>query len=132
MNASESLSKIRTGTYFGECLIHCNETLTITPKKTHYALTSNVQDPHNPDITVEKETAQKVWKELQKLIDWAEFMALPSTIGQPDHADQGGEWLEITFGGTTKRIDFEMDASVPEIDSLLQRLREIRKQISRK
>ncbi len=123
---------IRTGTYFGECLIHCNETVTITPEKTFYALTSNVQDSQHPDITAERETTRKDWDELQALIDGARFGTLPSTIGQPDAADQGGEWVEITVGGKAKRIDFEMNASVPEIDALLRKLREMRNEISQK
>lgn len=126
------LSTIRTGTYFGECLINCNEIVTITPEKIHYLLTGNVKDPQHPDITVEKEMSKRDWESLQDLIDLARFNALPSIIGQPDRADQGGEWVEITVDGTKKRIDFELNASVPEIHSLLKRLREIRNQISRK
>jgi hypothetical protein len=132
VNASDGLSMIRTGTYFGECLIYCNETVTITPEKTSYALTSNVQDPQHPDVTVERETSRKDWDELQALIDWARFRTLPATIGQPDAADQGGEWVEITVGGEAKRVDFEMNASVPEGDALLRRLRETRNEMSQK
>ncbi len=132
MNVSEGLSMIRTGTYFGECLIHCNETVIITHEKTSYALTSTVQDPQHPDIIGERETARKDWDALQALIDWAKFRTLPSTIGQPDGADQGGEWVEITVGGIAKRIDFEMNVSVPEIDTLNRKLREMRKEISHK
>jgi hypothetical protein len=132
MNASEDLSMIRTGTYFGESLIHSNETVIITPEKTSYALTSKVQDPQNPDITVEREATREDWDELQALVDPATFRTLPAILGQPDAADQGGEWVEITVGGEAKRIDLEMNASVPEIDALLQKLREKRNEISHK
>lgn len=130
MNNPNGLSMIRTGTYLGECFIHCNETLTITPDKTFYTLTSTVKDPQYPDIKVERETARKDWGELQWLINWDKFRMLPSSIGQPDSSDQGGEWVEITIGGEVKRVDFEMNASVPEIDALIQKLREMRNAIS--
>jgi hypothetical protein len=132
MNASEDLSMIRTGTYFGESLIHSNETVTITPEKTSYALTSNVQDPQYPDVTVEREETREDWNELQALIDLAKFRELPATLGQPDAADQGGEWVEITVGGEAKRIDLELNASVPEVDALLQKLRKTRNEMSQK
>ena len=123
---------IRTGTYFGESLIHSNETVTITPEKTSYALTSNVQDPQYPDVTVEREETREDWDELQALIDPAKFRELPATLGQPDAADQGGEWVEITVGGEAKRIDLELNASVPEVDALLQKLRKTRNEMSQK
>ena len=132
MNTLEELSMIRTGTYQGECFIHCNEALIVTPAKTSYALTSNVQDPQNPDITIEQETERSDWEELRALVDWARLIKLPSQIGQPDASDQGGEWVEITVGETAKRIDFEMHAPVPEIDVLLLKLRKMRKAISGK
>jgi hypothetical protein len=132
MDDLEGLSMVRTGTYFGECFTYCNETVTITPEKTSYALTSKVQDPQYPDIIVEGETVRADWEELQRLIDWAKFRALPSTIGQPDCADQGGEWVEVTVGVTANRIDFEMNALVPGIDVLIQKLREIRNGLSQK
>lgn len=130
MYNSNGLSMIRTGTYLGECFIHCNETMTIAPDKTFYTLTSTVNDPQYPDIKVGRETARKDWEELQCLINWDKFRILPSGIGQPDCSDQGGEWVEITIGGEVKRVDFEMNASVPEIDALIQKLREMRNAIS--
>lgn len=132
MNISADLAMIRTGTYFGECFIHCNETVTFTPGKTSYLLTSNVQDPQYPDISLERKTVRKDWDELRTLIDWGKFSTLPSMIGQPDGADQGGEWVEITLGGEVKRVDFEMNALIPEIDALNRKLREMRKAISPK
>jgi hypothetical protein len=132
MNTSANLSMIRMGTYLGECLTHCNETLIIAPEKTTYSVTSNVQDPQNLDIIEEMDTQSSDWSELEALVDWRRFSTLPSTIGQPDAADQGGEWVEITSGGTAKRVDFEMNASVPEIDPLLRKLREVRIELSQK
>lgn len=126
MTESKSVSMIRAGTYFGECLTHCNTTLTITPGKMAFALTSNVPDPQHPDLVLEREIAPKDWDELQAAIDWIKFRALPATIGQPDAADQGGEWVEITLGGERKRVDFELNAAVPEIDALSRKLRALR------
>lgn len=124
--------KIRNGTYFNECLIHCNEMVTITAEKTFYALTSNVQDTEKPDIIEEMQTTEEQFGELQLLIDWNKVKALSSIIGQPDATDQGGEWVEITVDGDVKRIDFEMNASVSGIDILLKNLRKIRNELSRK
>lgn len=125
MTELKNVSMIRAGTYFGECLTHCNTTLTITPNKIAFALTSNVPDPQHPDVVLERAITRKEWDELQTSVDWLKFRALPATIGQPDAADQGGAWVEITVDGERKRVDFEPNAAVPEFDALSRKLREL-------
>lgn len=121
---------IKTGTYFGECLGYCNDELSITSEKMIYLKTTNVKDETYPDIVEEAAITTEDWNDLVALVDLDTFNALPDTIGCPDCADQGGEWVEISDGRTTKRIDFELGASVAEIDRLVSRLRGLREEFS--
>lgn len=123
---------INTGTYFGECVGYCIEELRMTPEKIVYSKKSSVESEELPDIVRETAMSNEVWIELVASVDLDVFKSLPDTIGLPDHADQGGEWVEISDGISTKRIDFEYGASIPEIDSLVRRLRDLRQSISSK
>lgn len=132
MSLSKCFSVVRTGTYLGECFIYCHETVVITREIYRYSLTSNVQDPKNPDIIEETPNTSEDWERLLSLIDMDTFRGLPAIIGQPDRADAGGEWIEITCSGISKRVDFEMNAFVTGIDALVKHLRSIRAQLAKK
>lgn len=128
---STPILMVKTGTYFGECLGYCNDQLVITPERILYSLMSNVRDKEYPDITSEISIKRDDWNSLIALIDFETLVSLPDTIGCPDCADQGGEWIEISDGQHTKRVDFEFNASVHEIDDFVKYLRRIRTEISR-
>jgi hypothetical protein len=51
-------------------------------------------------------------------------------IGCPDCADGGGEWIEISNRHTSKKIVFEYNQSVPEINSLVTKLRRLRNKVA--
>jgi len=123
---NQQIMAIATGTYIGECFEYCNEILTITPDKIHFVITSNYPDDSYPDLSSDVDIDSNTWDEIVKLADIENFGLLPEIIGCPDCSDQGGEWIEITSDKTTHRVDFEYGATVPEIDDLLAKLRELR------
>lgn len=121
---------VRNGTYLGDCLVHCDETISVSPDKVTYSLTSKVADARNPDIHADSAPPPGVWDELERALDWTAVSALPERVGLPDAADSGGEFLEVSRDGETKRIDFPHSADVPEVAPLLAALRDLRARLA--
>ncbi|MGI0056043.1 MAG: hypothetical protein ACREAK_01580, partial [Nitrosarchaeum sp.] len=125
--------KIKTGTYAGHCIGYCTKEFTITSEKIVASETGHefVSDTWKdlPEKTKETSISQKEWNALVKLIDFQKFNALPDRIGCPGCADAPVEWIEISYGHTTKKIEFENGDLIPEIDNLRQVLQEIRNTI---
>jgi hypothetical protein len=122
---------VRNGTYLGDCLVHCDEEVAVAPDRVGYSLTSRVPDADNPDIHAESAPPPGAWEAVERALDLAAVRSLPDRIGLPDAADQGGEFLEVSVGETTKRIDFPRDADVPEVAPLLDALRGLRARLAR-
>lgn len=122
---------IKTGTFFGHCLGYCNQEFVITPRKIIFTKTANGGDKQkNPDIVQEMSISKAEWEKLIQSIDTKKFTALPDTIGCPDCADGGGEWIEISNRHTSKKIVFEYNQSVPEIKNLVTKLRRLRNKMT--
>ncbi len=121
---------LKNGTYFGECLVDCNEEITVTADKVTYSLTSNVPDSDHPDIHAEDLVTRSEWHAVAGAIDWEALRSLPETIGQPDAADAGGEFLEVSESAQ-RRVDFPLGATVPELAPLLDALRGLRARLAR-
>lgn len=118
------------GTYLGDCLVHCDESVTVSPDKVTYSLTSKVPDARNPDIHAEAPPPPGTWEALERALDVAAVRSLPETIGLPDAADEGGEYLDVSVGDLTKRVDFSAGADVPAIAPLLGLLRDLRSKLA--
>lgn len=115
--------QINHGIYFGEAIGYNQKELFITTEKTTYRKSSSIHVPELTDILNEVVTKREIWDALYNALNWDAFKALPSIIGQPDARDQGGEYVEIQFETTSKRVDIEYGASIPKIDELLKVLR---------
>ncbi len=132
MPASKASLKIRTGVYRGECLGYCNEDMTVTPNEAVHVKYAQPKDPSEPEIVNEKRMSTRKWNKLVSGLDLEKFWELPRTIGDPDAADQGGEYLEISDGERTHRVDFAADADMSQIGKSVDELRELRRQLSTK
>lgn len=126
MPGAELPTAIVYGRYFGECIGYCIEEITITSAETIYAKKPNPPNPEVPDLVYTTPTPPETWRDLTGAVDWPAVRALPELIGQPDAADQGGEFVASTIAGVDRRVDLERDASVPALDPLLARLRRLR------
>jgi hypothetical protein len=124
------VTTLANGTYLGECLVHCDETVTVSAEKLTYSLTSRLEDARNPDIHFETAPPPELWEELERALDPAAVSALPDRIGLPDADDSGGEFLEVSFDGEKKRVDFPRDANLPEVAPLLRAVRELRARLA--
>ena len=54
------------------------------------------------------------------------LLEFEDVIGCPDCADGGGEWIEVTFDDTVKRITFEYGDTLEPIQNLIDQMRIIR------
>ncbi len=120
----------RNGTYLGDCLVHCDEEVSVVPEAVTYSLTSRVPDARNPDIRVQAPPPPGTWDAVERALDRDAVRALPPRIGLPDAADAGGEFLEVSDGEATTRVDFPKGASVPEVAALLDALRGLRARLA--
>ncbi len=102
----------------------------MTSEKVTYSLTSNVSDPDHPDVHADGAVAASEWHGLVGKIDWEALRSLPGAIGQPDMADAGGEFVEVSDGAATRRVDLRLGATVPEVAPLLEALRELRARLA--
>ena len=116
---------IKTGTDAGFCLGYCSKEFVITPEKIIY--TQGGRDVS--DITKEIPFSKSAWSELESLIDFKKFNSLPDSIGCPGCADAPVEFIEITKGDITKRVNFEVIGDAPEIKELIMALHKIRSPI---
>jgi len=116
---------IKTGTDSGFCIGYCSKEFVITPQKITYTESGRDVQDKTKDIPFSKST----WNELIDLIDVKKFNSLPDRIGCPGCADAPVVWIEITSGNKTKRIEFERDDNIPEINKLILKLEKIRSPI---
>ena len=54
------------------------------------------------------------------------LLEFADVIGCPDCADGGGEWVEVMFDDTVKRITFEYGDTLEPIQNLIDQMRIIR------
>jgi hypothetical protein len=101
------------------------------PDRVTYSLTSRIPDADNPDIHAEDTPPPGAWEAIERALDRAALRSLPDTVGLPDAADQGGEFLEVSEGDTVKRVDFPRDAEIQEVAPLLAAMRDLRASLAR-
>jgi rubredoxin len=120
----EQVVSVKTGTSFGMCAGYCITEVEISPQQlTMYRKAWRTQ---LPDRTCQRALSTQEWESLAKTVDFAAFAQLPETIGCPDCADGGKEWIEITQGEQVKRVTFEFGKEVPSISGLIAQTRQLR------
>jgi hypothetical protein len=116
------------GTSFGKCRGYCTKELTYAQKHVEYSQRSrdDKQFPTKDSIIAFSKTE---WNTLLEAAASIDFASLPETIGCPDCADGGAEYIEIKQNSATKRITFEFSQHVPELGNLLTQLRNMKLRI---
>ena len=117
---------IRSGTSFGMCMGYCYTEVAIASETTTLTGKSFRNKEQYPDKQCSSNTTQDDWQALRGLINREALRRLPQTIGCPDCADGGAEWIEVEEGNSTHRVTFEYNSNVPEIGPLLNKVRESR------
>ena len=114
-------SYIKTGTFFGFCAGYCFLDVEIQDGE---AMLRSYTHPGQgaPDKHCDRD-AVSIESTLWNLYDNGVFNGLPTTIGCPDCADGGGEWIEVHNGTSVHSVTFEYGADVVQITNFLSALR---------
>jgi hypothetical protein len=116
------------GTYAGECEGHCATMFKLEDTKLLVDTTDSFFDNHGKSITFRSDTlsrkefikAQAVKQQLPELL----LQSSSKEFGSPDNHDQGGIFIELKSGLTTKRFYIDTD-----LDKIPRELREYAKLI---
>lgn len=117
-----SFFRISQGTFFCECFGECL-TLVTAAEGTFEVSTYQTCSPTS---TIQRDCAEFLpeaeFRALTGLIDWEAFRKLEETIGCPDCADGGGQWIEISRGGEVHRVTYEFGNPPTELVELVDEL----------
>jgi len=119
----KNITQLNYGTSFGECVGYCKHEVTIKSKAATYKCYS--LNPTEQTLTkntiISSSTSDSIYS-----FDTNSFFKLPETIGCPDCADGGAEWLEIILpNGDKHKVTFEYHAEPASIKDQIIKLREI-------
>lgn len=114
-------SSISYGTFFSMCTGYCQKQLVITDQQG--AFTQRENGVGAKAKTCERVLSDNEVSKIKELLDNSKIKDLPETIGCPDCADGGGEWIEIKEDGKTKRVTFEYNKAPAELAEVVERLR---------
>lgn len=127
---SSNIRSISSGTSFGFCRSYCQQSINITfnPLQLIAMKQPNFPQAAYPLVQQQHPFSSAQWQELISVLNMQTFSALGDRIGCPDCADGGAEWIEIDSTNGVKRVTFENGQSVKGIESLIEKLRQLRNQ----
>lgn len=103
---SFNITQVKYGTSFGECIGYCKRDLTLQSGGVTYKK-SGWSDTIAPVICTDI-LSDSSWNSFQNGLDINAFFSLPTTIGCPDCADGGAEWIEMQLkSGVKHKVTFE-------------------------
>jgi len=121
-NASE-IKQINYGTSFGECVGYCKSDVLLRAGLVAYSRSSWVDTIET--ITCSEILPDEGWNAFKNGLNLNDFFNLPDTIGCPDCADGGAEWIEIeVYSGKKHKVVFEYMNEPTELEDYLIGLRE--------
>ncbi|CAF4246154.1 unnamed protein product [Rotaria sp. Silwood2] len=126
--SKDKILSISDGLSFGFCHSYCRQSINITstPKQLVALKEPNYAQDAYPPLTQSFTFPSNQWQELIKLIDDEDFQSLADSIGCPDCADGGAEWIEIQWSDESKRVTFENGALIKGFEGLIVQLRNLR------
>ena len=123
---SNSITYIKHGSSFGMCRGYCYSESTYT--KTEKIAFSKAYGRTNPEEFPDKSDTTglnvKIWDELVNSFVVDSFFKLDETIGCPDCADRGSEWLEIKTKKKVYKVTFDYGKELSGMNDLLKLVRE--------
>lgn len=114
---------LRSGTSFGMCLGYCVKDLEINGTQATFTKRSNNQPDRYPTRTCNQTLTATKSADLKALALFNEFRKQPETIGCPDCADGGAEYIEMQVGDQKHRVKFEYNKTIPGFETLVKELR---------
>lgn len=117
---SSDITKIEFGTSFGMCAGYCVQTLTMTQGLAEKKVTPRVNE------NLKEKTCSQPYDKFNNLsskVNLKAFMDLDETIGCPDCADGGAEWIEVTTAEGSKKVTYEFQNEPEAVKSIIAELR---------
>ena len=123
---ANSIIYIKHGSSFGMCHGYCFNESTYT--KTEKIAFSKAYGRTNPEEFPDKmDTTSldvKIWDGLVNSFVVDSFFKLDETVGCPDCADRGSEWLEIKTNKKVYKVTFDFGKELNGMNDLLKLVRE--------
>jgi len=119
----KNITELNYGTSFGFCNGFCKHDVTIRSTKATYICYS-----WYPTVQTVTRTENLRTSALDSIysVNTSAFFNLPETIGCPDCADGGAEWLEIELpNGNKHKVTFEYYNEPTSIKDQIRKLREV-------
>ncbi len=118
---NQSVIQINYGTSFGECVGYCKHDMSVKSDQITYTCSGWNNEvstfSHYENINSE------LWDSLRTDFNLNKFFDLPTTIGCPDCADGGAEWVEIKLSnGQSHKVVFEYNNSPETVSKLINKL----------
>ncbi|CAF3097225.1 unnamed protein product [Rotaria sp. Silwood2] len=127
---TKNIQSISSGLSFGMCRGYCKQSINVTSNPLRIVATKEanfVQKPY-PPIRQPFPFSSNQWEELISLLNVNVFEALGDTVGCPDCADGGAEWIQVNWTEGSKRVTFENGRAIKGIEELIGKLRQLRQE----
>lgn len=119
----KDIAQINYGTSFGECVGFCKHDVTLKKNKATFRCYSWY--PAAQTVT-KVDSIRNLTSDSIYSLNTTAFFNLPGTIGCPDCADGGAEWLEIELtNGNKHKVTFEYHHEPTLIKTQIIKLREV-------
>ncbi|MES2650363.1 MAG: hypothetical protein V4663_01420 [Bacteroidota bacterium] len=112
------------GTSFGMCAGYCVNNLTINDENVVFSKIKRGTAPDTKTCTAKLSASEA--NEIKKLISQAKIDKLPKTIGCPDCADGGAEWVSVTSNSKEYKVVFEYGKAPSELAEVVVKLRALK------
>ena len=126
----KQIVSISSGTSFGKCIGYCRRSINITsnPYQLLAIKEPNYPQPSYPNVEQQNSYSSQQWNQLVSLVDLKQFRLLNETIGCPDCADGGAEWIQIDWPDINKKVTFEYGQSIENFEQFINQLKQLREQ----
>ena len=127
---TKAIRSISSGSSFGMCRGYCQQAINVTSSPTQLVASkrSNNDQVAYPSVRKQFPYSSTQWKNLLALVNLSKFQALSDTVGCPDCADGGAEWIQMNWANGSKRVTFEFGKTLKGNEKLVGKLREIREE----
>jgi hypothetical protein len=117
---------IRTGTSFGMCVGYCQNDYVFNGTSVTLTQNGTRSRAQSPVKTCQTAISPTEWETLKALANIDTFSSKPETLGCPDCADGGAEYIELQVGDRKHRVTFEFNKTIPGFEPLVDALRKKR------
>ena len=119
----KKLSSIGYGTSFGMCVGYCYNDLLISGSKVTFSKTQRI--PKDTKTCTKTITESEV-NEIKDLLNQGKIATMPETIGCPDCADGGAEWITVEADGKQYKVTFEYGKAPKELKAAVDKLKALK------